>query len=118
MIMRNPSITAFKKELAPEQREELLRALKARFEKNVNRRGRSKRGKRHPNFSWRGGTLADYLTEEKSSSFELQATSRTPATNQILRCGSPLRESELETTLHKTARDDAAALEYQFGFGA
>jgi hypothetical protein len=26
-----------KKELSPEQREELLRALKARFEKNVNR---------------------------------------------------------------------------------
>ncbi len=37
MIMRNPSITAFKKELSPEQREELLRALKARFEKNMNR---------------------------------------------------------------------------------
>jgi len=29
MIMRKPSITAFKKELSPEQREELLRALKA-----------------------------------------------------------------------------------------
>ncbi len=37
MIMRDPSITAFKKELSPEQREELLRALKARFEKNMNR---------------------------------------------------------------------------------
>ena len=38
MIMRKPSaITAFKKELPPEQREELLRALKARFEKNMNR---------------------------------------------------------------------------------
>jgi Protein of unknown function (DUF4256) len=37
MIMRKPSITAFKKELSPEQREELLRALKARFEKNMNR---------------------------------------------------------------------------------
>ena len=37
MIMRKPSITAFKKELVPEQREELLRALKARFEKNMNR---------------------------------------------------------------------------------
>ena len=35
--MRKPSITAFKKELSPEQREELLRALKARFEKNMNR---------------------------------------------------------------------------------
>jgi len=35
--MRNPSITASKKELSPEQREELLRALKARFEKNMNR---------------------------------------------------------------------------------
>ena len=35
--MRNRSITAFKKELSPEQREELLRALKARFEKNMNR---------------------------------------------------------------------------------
>jgi hypothetical protein len=37
MIMRKPSITAFKKELSPEQREELLSALKARFEKNMNR---------------------------------------------------------------------------------
>ena len=37
MIMRKPSTTAFKKELSPEQREELLRALKARFEKNMNR---------------------------------------------------------------------------------
>jgi hypothetical protein len=37
MIMRKPSITAFKKELSPEQREELLRALKARFERNMNR---------------------------------------------------------------------------------
>ena len=37
MIMRKPSITAFKKEFSPEQREELLRALKARLEKNMNR---------------------------------------------------------------------------------
>jgi hypothetical protein len=37
MIMPKPSITAFKKELPPEQREELLKALKARFEKNMNR---------------------------------------------------------------------------------
>ena len=37
MIMRKPSITAFKKELSPEHREELLTALKARFEKNMNR---------------------------------------------------------------------------------
>ncbi len=35
--MRKPSITAFKKELSPEQHEELLRALKARFEENMNR---------------------------------------------------------------------------------
>ncbi|MFX1419035.1 MAG: DUF4256 domain-containing protein [Promethearchaeota archaeon] len=32
-----PSITAFKKELSPEKCEELLRVLKARFEKNMNR---------------------------------------------------------------------------------
>jgi len=31
------NINSYKKELAPEQREELLRALKARFEKNMNR---------------------------------------------------------------------------------
>ena len=37
MIMRKPPITVIKKELSPEQREELLRALKARFEKNMNR---------------------------------------------------------------------------------
>jgi hypothetical protein len=37
MIMRKPSITAFKKELSPEQREELLRVLKARFEENMDR---------------------------------------------------------------------------------
>jgi hypothetical protein len=35
--VRKPSTTAFKKELSPEQREELLRALKARFEENMNR---------------------------------------------------------------------------------
>ena len=37
MIMRKPSITASKKGLPPEQREELLRALKARFGKNMDR---------------------------------------------------------------------------------
>jgi hypothetical protein len=37
MIMRKPSITALKRELSPEQREELLRVLEARFEKNMNR---------------------------------------------------------------------------------
>ncbi len=37
MIMRNPPITANKKELTPEQRAQLLKALKARFEKNMNR---------------------------------------------------------------------------------
>jgi hypothetical protein len=38
MIARNPSeITAFKKELSLEQREKLFSALKARFEKNMNR---------------------------------------------------------------------------------
>ncbi len=35
--MPKPSITAVKKELYPEQREELLRALKTRFEENMNR---------------------------------------------------------------------------------
>ncbi|MFW9964754.1 MAG: DUF4256 domain-containing protein [Candidatus Sifarchaeia archaeon] len=35
--MRKPSITASKKELSPEQHEELLRALKARFEENMSR---------------------------------------------------------------------------------
>ena len=35
--MRKPSSTAFKKDFSPELREELLRALKARFEKNMNR---------------------------------------------------------------------------------
>ncbi len=35
--MPKPSTTALKKELPPEQREELLKALKARFEKNMNR---------------------------------------------------------------------------------
>lgn len=37
MIMRKPSIAAFNKEFSTEQREALLRALKARFEKNMNR---------------------------------------------------------------------------------
>ena len=38
MVMSKPSAsTAFKKELSPKQREELLRALKDRFEKNMNR---------------------------------------------------------------------------------
>jgi len=35
--MQKPSITASKKELSPEQREELLRALKARFQNYMNR---------------------------------------------------------------------------------
>ncbi len=37
MIVRKPSTTAFKKELSPEQGEELLGALRARFEENMNR---------------------------------------------------------------------------------
>ena len=37
MIMHKPSITSFKKELSPEQREELLSVLKTRFEENMNR---------------------------------------------------------------------------------
>jgi hypothetical protein len=44
MIMRKPS-TAFKKELSPEQRERLLRAIKARFLKNINR---------HKGLEWAG----------------------------------------------------------------
>jgi hypothetical protein len=36
-MMRKPSVAAVKKGLSPERREELLRALKARFEKNMNR---------------------------------------------------------------------------------
>jgi Protein of unknown function (DUF4256) len=36
MIMRKPSSTKFKKDLSAEQLEELLRALKAHFEKNMN----------------------------------------------------------------------------------
>jgi hypothetical protein len=43
MIMSKPSISAFKKELSPKQREELLKALKTRFEKNKNR---------HKNLEW------------------------------------------------------------------
>jgi hypothetical protein len=35
--MDKPSTTALKQDLSPEQRRELLRALKARFEKNMNR---------------------------------------------------------------------------------
>ena len=41
--MRERSIAAFKKELSPEQREELLKELKARFEKNMSR---------HKGFEW------------------------------------------------------------------
>jgi hypothetical protein len=37
MIMRKTSITAFKKELSPEQRERLLSAIKTRFLKKMNR---------------------------------------------------------------------------------
>ena len=37
MFMRTPSNTAVKKDLSPEQREELLGALQTRFEKNMNR---------------------------------------------------------------------------------
>ncbi len=37
MTMRKPSNTELKKELSPKQREELLRTLKTRFEKNMNR---------------------------------------------------------------------------------
>ncbi len=37
LIMRKPSITTSKKELSQEQREELLRTLKTRFEENMNR---------------------------------------------------------------------------------
>ena len=43
---------------------------------------------------------------------------RTPAVNQILRSGGPFGELKLETSIHKTTGDDAAALEHQFGFGA
>jgi len=35
--MLKPSSTAFKKEISPEQRKDLLRVLKTRFEKNMNR---------------------------------------------------------------------------------
>ena len=37
MIMPKSLITTFKKELSPEQRKELLKVLKIRFEKNMNR---------------------------------------------------------------------------------
>jgi hypothetical protein len=43
MCMPNPSTTASKKDLSPERREELIRTLKTRFEKNMNR---------HKGFEW------------------------------------------------------------------
>jgi len=35
--MKNSNSTSTQKELSPKQREELLKALRARFEKNLNR---------------------------------------------------------------------------------
>lgn len=43
MAMRKPSTTASRKEISPEQREELLRSLKARFDGNT---------KRHKGLDW------------------------------------------------------------------
>lgn len=37
MVMPKLSVAVSKKELSPEESEELLRALKTRFEKNMNR---------------------------------------------------------------------------------
>jgi Protein of unknown function (DUF4256) len=43
MFMHKPSVAAFKKGLSPKQSKELLRTLKTRFEKNINR---------HKNLEW------------------------------------------------------------------
>jgi hypothetical protein len=71
MIMRKFSaITAFKKELSPEQREELLRALKARFEKNMNR---------HKDLEWvKVQTKLEANTERLWSLNEMERTGGEP----------------------------------------
>src|SRR5215216_500039 len=68
--MRKPSITAFKKELSPEQREELLRALKARFEKNMNR---------HKGLEWaKVQAMLEANPEKLSSLNEMERTGGEP----------------------------------------
>jgi len=70
MIMHKSSITAFKKELSPEQREELLRALKTRFEKNMNR---------HKGLEWaRVHVKLEANTEKLWSLNEMERTSGEP----------------------------------------
>ena len=69
--MRKPSITAFKKELSPEQREELLRALKARFEENMNR---------HEGLEWaKVQAKLEANTEKLWSLNEMERTGGVPA---------------------------------------
>ena len=59
-----------KKELSPEQREELLRLLKARFEKNTNR---------HPGLAWAGvQTKLDANAETLWSLHEMERTGGEP----------------------------------------
>jgi hypothetical protein len=71
MIMDKPSIiNASKKELSPKQREELLTALKARFEKNMNR---------HKGLEWaKVQTKLETHTEKLWSLNEMERTGGEP----------------------------------------
>ena len=70
MIMRKTSITANKKELSPKQREELLTALKTRFEKNMNR---------HKDLEWtKIQTKLEANTEKLWSLNEMERTGGEP----------------------------------------
>jgi len=69
-VMHKPSITASKKELSPEQRKELLRALKARFEKNMGR---------HKGLEWaKVQTKLEAKTEKLWSLHEMERTGGEP----------------------------------------
>ena len=63
------NINSNKKELSPEQREELLRALKARFEKNMNR---------HKGLEWAKVQKLEANTEKLRSLNEMERTGGEP----------------------------------------
>jgi hypothetical protein len=68
--MHKPSITVFKKDLTPEQREELLRTLNTRFEKNINR---------HKGLEWtKVQTKLETNTEKLWSLNEMERTGGEP----------------------------------------
>ena len=84
-----------KKELSPQEREELLKALKARFEKNMNR---------HNGLEWANVQVRLEATTEKLWSLHQTRRSSSPLLRNLSRRIQPSLKKSPRRLVHTTTR--------------